>query len=278
MIKKIKRIRKIDRTDRYDLTIPDTSNFFANGILIHNTSAVFANVITRRPLKAWEKFIKLIGLPVNDTEYGSIYSSRKVVKNKHVNEDQNDGFYGVDVWGHHNEQLKEVIPKGISLYGEIVGYVPTGDNGPSMIQKGYHYGENVGESKFYAYRITSTNADGNVIEFTWQQIKDFCEKFGIDRVPEFYYGLAKDIYPDIPTDDDWHNNLIERMSSDYNLEKPCDMNNGEVPAEGVVIRPERLFDCTPLKLKAYNFLEHETKLLDKGEVDIESQESVESAE
>ena len=35
---KIKSIKKISRKDRYDLTVPKNSNFFANGVLIHNTS------------------------------------------------------------------------------------------------------------------------------------------------------------------------------------------------------------------------------------------------
>ena len=47
---KIKSITKIPRTDRYDLTVSATNNFFANGVLIHNTSAVFSNILTKRKL------------------------------------------------------------------------------------------------------------------------------------------------------------------------------------------------------------------------------------
>ena len=49
----------------------------------------------------------------------------------------------------------------------------------------------------------------------------------------------------------------------------CHMNNNEVPSEGIVIRLERMYDPTPYKLKNYAFLEHETKMLDAGEEDIE---------
>ena len=35
---KIKSIKKIDKLDRYDLTVNTTHNFFANNVLIHNTS------------------------------------------------------------------------------------------------------------------------------------------------------------------------------------------------------------------------------------------------
>ena len=35
---RITSIKKINKRDRYDLTINSTRNFFANGVLIHNTS------------------------------------------------------------------------------------------------------------------------------------------------------------------------------------------------------------------------------------------------
>ena len=45
---KIKSIKKLDKVyDRYDLTICSTNNFYANDILIHNTSHVIGNVLTK---------------------------------------------------------------------------------------------------------------------------------------------------------------------------------------------------------------------------------------
>ena len=55
------------------------------------------------------------------------------------------------------------------------------------------------------------------------------------------------------------------------LEKKCQYNKGK-PAEGVVIRQEKLYDCVPLKLKSFAFMEYETKLLDAGTSDIESEQ------
>lgn len=47
---KIKSIKKLNQKyDRYDLTVSSTNNFYANGILIHNTSAVFGNILVKRP-------------------------------------------------------------------------------------------------------------------------------------------------------------------------------------------------------------------------------------
>lgn len=37
MLKKIEKIEKIEKRDRYDITVEGTHNFYANGILIHNS-------------------------------------------------------------------------------------------------------------------------------------------------------------------------------------------------------------------------------------------------
>ena len=63
---KIKSIKKINKKDRYDLTVSTTNNFFANNILIHNTSAVFANIPTLRPLKWWEKMLVKLGANIDN--------------------------------------------------------------------------------------------------------------------------------------------------------------------------------------------------------------------
>ena len=49
------------------------------------------------------------------------------------------------------------------------------------------------------------------------------------------------------------------------------MCNNKVPEEGIVVRKESLFSCDSYKLKSFRFLEFETKQLDKGESDIESE-------
>jgi hypothetical protein len=234
----------------------------------HGTSAVFSNVVTNKVLKWYEKLLLKLGVPVESAEYGNVYSSRKVVKNQYINVQVNGGFYGTDVWGHVNNEIKDLIPKGVSLYGEIVGYIP---GSGKEIQPGYTYGCQNNTCEFVVYRITNTNVDGLVTEYTWSQIKDFCTKFGLNHVKEFYYGFAKDLYPDIPVDRDWNESVLKRLMTDYNLEKKCQYNKGK-PAEGVVIRQEKLYDCIPLKLKSFAFMEYETKLLDAGTSDIESEQ------
>ena len=97
-IVKIKSIKKIDISDRYDLTVNATNNFFANGVLIHNSSGISSNVLVKKKLKLYEKVLTKLGVNIPDTEYGYIYSSGKPKSNlpkgilgKYVND--NGDFY-----------------------------------------------------------------------------------------------------------------------------------------------------------------------------------------
>ncbi len=232
----------------------------------HGTSAVFANVLTNRKLSWYEKILLKVGVKVDTVEYGNVYSSRKVVKNKYINDSKDTGFYKSDVWERVNDDLKHLIPKGVSIYGEIVGYIPgTG----KYVQSGYSYGCQLNTCKLMVYRITNTNTDGQVTEYSWGQVKEFCSKYGLNHVHEFYYGYAKDLYEYVPVDDEWNEIVLSLLKDDYNIEKECKYNQG-MPAEGFVVKVDKLYDCNPMKLKSFAFLKHETDLLDSGESDIES--------
>jgi hypothetical protein len=237
----------------------------------HGTSAVFSNALTNRTLKWHEKLLLKIGVKIETTEYGNVYSSRKVIKNKYINEGVTPGFYDADIWSIVNDDLQSLIPKGVSIYGEIVGYIP---GSGKAIQGGYAYNCQPNTYKFLVYRITNTTLDGHVTEYSWQQIKDFCNKYGLEHVKEFYYGYAKDLYNYVPVDDEWNDIVLSQMIDDYNLEKECKYNKG-MPAEGIVIRADNLYLCEPMKLKSFAFLKHETSLLDSGEQDIESSQELE---
>jgi hypothetical protein len=53
----------------------------------------------------------------------------------------------------------------------------------------------------------------------------------------------------------------------------CPFNGNKIPAEGVVVRIDRVHDCESFKLKNFAFLERETKQLDKGVLDMETEEA-----
>ena len=242
---------------------------------IHGSSFIVANTLTKRPMTKLEKFLsKWLKVKIDDKVYDHIAASRTVIKNKDINVEAGGGFYNFDIWTDIKDKIKDVIPPGYTVYGEVFGYLPTG----GMIQKGYHYGCNKQEYRTIIYRITITNAEGLTFELSEPQIQEFCKERGLQAKEMFYYGKAKDLFPELALDDNWAENFYNKMRSSFNLEQMCPLNNNEVPAEGVVLRIDnsRTFDV--FKVKSFLFNKRETQMLDKGEVDIESQESVKEEE
>ncbi len=212
---------------------------------LHGTSCVVGNVLCKKELTWKEKVAKFFGVAVEETEYDIIWSSRKVIKNSSVG-----GYYGKeDIWGVVKEEIKDKIPKGFTLYLEIVGYLPSG----GAIQGGYDYGCKAGEHESYVYRITFTNQDGQVFELSTAQIEEFCSKQGLKTPMVFYTGNI-----DTRKDD-----LIPELEAEYN-NKNCFMCTKKVPEEGIVIRKESLFGFEAYKLKSSKFLEWESKQLDEA--------------
>jgi hypothetical protein len=236
---------------------------------LHGTSVVLSRVLCLKPLTWYEKLLKRIGINIVDTEYDLVYSSRKVVKNGYLETDTvlHNHYYSHDIWGECAKEYSEMLQDGITLYGEIVGYTKDG----AYIQKGYDYGCSPGESQLYVYRATYTSPSGKVYEMSVEQMRKYCETYGIKVVPQLYYGKAKDLY-DLPVQDHWHENFLQKLCEDY-LERSCDLCDNDVPDEGICLRIDVPLDIDVYKLKSFSFLERETSLLDKGEVDLETQEA-----
>jgi hypothetical protein len=180
-------------------------------------------------------------------------------------------FYDYDLWRDIALSLEDYLVDGLTFYCEAVGYTKDG----GWIQKEYDYGCKPGEFATYIYRITFTSPSGKVFEFSTQQVKDYCQKFGLNAVPELYWGKAKDLF-DISTDQHWHENFVQKMSDTY-LELDCDMCVNDVPDEGIVLRKE-VIDIEPYKFKSFAFKMRETAEADKGEIDIETIESEQEAD
>lgn len=235
----------------------------------HGTSWWVSHALVKKPLKWYEKAFKYLGLNVVDTVYDLVYGSRKVVKNKDLEDPKaKDHFYGYDLWEDIKNQVGETIPKNYTLYGEALGYT----KGGAFIQKDYDYGQPVGGMRLEVYRITVTNPDGFVTELSTPEIIEFCEKRGLTSSHQFYYGRA-DGYVDARITDtvgDWQGLFLNTLIDEYN-EKSCFMCINKVPEEGIVVRKEKLFSFEAYKLKSFAFLKRETDELDKGESDMESE-------
>jgi hypothetical protein len=263
----------------------------------HGTSAVFSNVLIRKELTLAERFVKWLGFDLVTLRYDRLYSSRSVVKNQYINKEAGLGFYGEDIWAIVNKELEDKIEQGITIYGEIVGYLPSG----KAIQKGYDYGcdqQNirdypwptdgkptslrglitVNEHKFLVYRITYTKPNGEVIEYSWNMIKEYCKKYSLEHVKEVFFGTAKQFTWDRRHKDNlelWRDQFYVDLSTFYNMEKDCQHCKNKVPAEGVCVRIDGKSTYSTYKLKAKRFLEKETKSLDAGEISIEDEQPVE---
>lgn len=243
----------------------------------HGTSAIFAYVLCKHPLSFKEKIAKwLTGEEFNRYEY--LYASRSVVKNKDINKTAGPGFYGEggDVWAKAFEYIKPYLIKSMTIYAEIVGYLPNG----KAIQKNYDYGcvmpkpgEEYTYNKHYkiaVYRITLTNPDGIAHEFSAREVQQWSKEHGLFPVIEYYYGYAKDLYPDIEQDENWCDNFIERLANEvkFNMEKDSPECQNKVPHEGLVLKKEDMIPHA-VKLKCFAFLNKEQKELDAGEENIE---------
>ncbi len=239
----------------------------------HGTSVVISNILVKNKLHWFEKILKKMGVKIQDSKFGYAYSSRRVIKSVDgIDKSNNIHFYDDDVWGVVAKEVEDLIPKGYSLYGEIVGFTPTS----KPIQGKYHYGCGPMQHKFLVYRVTTTNADGKTLELSWPQMREFCIKYGLEMVKEIFYGKVTDLVPfDLYNDDvrDWQEKLLAYLEKTYVFDGLCPFNNNEVPAEGVVLRIDHLDECESYKLKNFAFLLKESKELDKGQIDIETEQS-----
>lgn len=288
-----KRMRKLRKFDRI---IPGQFEFHYNTTMLaehinelspddivsitvkcHGTSFVGANILCNRKLSVYEKIKKFFGLKVQEQEYGNVYSSRSVIKNQYINPNA-QSFYGSDIWGCVNRDISPYISKGMTVYGEIVGYV---EGTSKFIQQNHDYGCKPGEWKFMPYRITMTDKMGNKIEWDVDKVNEWTNNL-IQTVPEMgnklmpltilYYGRFGDLYPDLNEANHWHENILERMKNDkdkFLMEMNEPMCKNKVPREGIVIRKvgDRLSRAWKLKTKAH--YAKECQQHDAGNVDIE---------
>lgn len=235
---------------------------------LHGTSFVSSNLLVKKKLKWWEKALKWLKIPIIDTEYGNIYSSRKVIKNEYLTLNQNS-FYKQDVWGSVNDLLKNKLLKGETVYGEIVGYTLAGE----QIQKGFDYGCHPSSGRFfdvYVYKITHTNVDGKVLELNYDQMAERVSEIGVKVVPLLYSGTARSLVNHKLDMDmrNWREDLFNHIKDTWVYDQDSTMCINKVPEEGVVVRKEGLYP-EAFKLKSFRFLEFESKSLDKGEVNME---------
>ena len=272
-------------------------------VKVHGTSGIFANILTNKESEFSKSFCKkrikkILNLRYNRLShaqkkrltdayvasktkpikvYGNVYSSRSVIKNQYINP-KAQSFYGSDIWGCVNRDFSPYISEGMTVYGEIVGYL---EGSQQMIQKNHDYGCKPGCWKFMPYRITETDELGNKTKWDIDKVDEWTRNLVAEH-PELadktmflnivYYGRLGDLYPDLDPKNHWHSNLLARMKTDkdrFLMELDEPMCKNKVPREGIVIR--KVGDAVPkaFKLKTLRHYGKEAEAHDKGEVDIE---------
>lgn len=258
-------------------------------VKVHGTSVILSNILCNRKLSLWEKIKKFFGGKVQTTEYSNIYSSRKVIKNRYLNEGRQD-YYGSDIWGCVNNAFSQFLTPGMTVYGEIAGYI---EGSTQMIQTKHDYGCEPGQWKFMPYRITLTAVNGAKTEFNVNEVQDWINdiianygdvlayqsgakwytyKDCLMPLNILYHGPLKDMYKDLDVENHFHENLLERMKNDKEwllMEKNEPMCKNKVPREGVVIRIDDDICPRAWKLKSKAHYNLEALAHDNDEVDIE---------
>lgn len=220
--------------------------------------------------------------------YGYITGTRRVVL-----DDFDGGFYGSNEFREqHAKKFEGKLWKGETVYYEVVGFTHTGQpimgdaNNKKLNDKEFvkQYGETtrfsygctpeasttfyhgeegmfpitkevVPQSDMYVYRMTMTNPDGNVVEYTPDFMRYRCELMGIKCVPAF----EKFIIPEYAVNENGTTEDLSATAGEYVKEQAEKYYEGTDPVgkthirEGVVVRIINRPKFTAYKHKNYEF-------------------------
>ena len=220
-------------------------------------------------------------------DWGYVSGTRRTVLN-----DFEGGFYGSDKFRESHAKLFEgKLWKGEEVFYEVVGFTDTGipimptvsnkkTNDKEFIKQygettTFSYGCDCAEqawredrgqdpdkpqSDIYIYRMTMTNEDGEVVEYTPDFMRYRCEQMGVKTVPVFWKGIIPTKIPVIGTSDEMGApELKEIDAGEYIKFKAEEYYDGPDPIgkthvrEGVVCRILNRPKFTAYKHKNFSF-------------------------
>ena len=210
----------------------------------------------------WDKLFRRDGEPIYT--YDIVTGTRRTVING-----EEGGYYGSNAFRMpHSELFRGKLWKGETVYYEVVGFTDTGapimaecDN-KKLNDKEFvkQYGKETvfsygcvsfpeyeseldpfaplvmtkPQSDIYVYRMTMTNEDGNIVEYTPDFMRYRCEQMGVKTVPVFWKGTIPEnpASANDPTVEpgEWIKNVAERF---YDGPDPIGKTHIR---EGVVVR------------------------------------------
>ena len=223
---------------------------------LHGSSCRLSHTYVKRKLRWRDKVARWFGVETKEFDFDYVGGSRKVIKDPNNPALQQKHYYSSDIWSEATTKYGPMLPKGVILYGELIGYV-TGTSTP--IQTGYTYNVPVGETELYVYRVAVVQEDGGLYDLSWPGVKEFCKERGLKWVPELWSGEARYVVPDR-----WTNRNFNENPEPGFPDTPVPLCNESPCDEGVVVRRDGVIPFA-LKIKSPNFLIHETKQLDQAE-------------
>ena len=183
---------------------------------MHGTSqrTGYLPVLTRYKRNLIDIILRREGTPIY--EWGYVSGTRRVVL-----ENYEGGFYGDNSFREkHSKIFEGKLLKGETVYYEVVGFTDTGapimGNGNNeKLGKDFvkQYGKEtvfsygcepnvlvcddtdgreqkvIGQSDIYVYRMTMTNEDGDVVEYTPDYMRYRCEQMDVKTVPVLWKGI-----------------------------------------------------------------------------------------
>ena len=251
---------------------------------MHGTSQRTAHlpVLTGYKRTFWDKLFKRPGTPIY--AWGDVSGTRRVVLNNYEG-----GFYGSNEFREqHSKTFEDKLWKGETIYYEVVGFTHTGapimaevsnskvsdkefvkSYGPTTVfsygcaangVKTWYGQDEYGayeidlkhpQSDIYVYRMTMTNEDGNVVEYTPDFMRYRCEQMGVKTVPVLWKGTIPDnpgsINDPTVTAGEWIKLVAERF---YDGPDPIGLTHVR---EGVVVRILNRPKFTAYKHKNFHF-------------------------
>lgn len=198
-------------------------------------------------------------------DYGYVSGTRRVVL-----ENYEGGFYGDNQFREqHSKAFEGKLWKGETVYYEVVGFTTAGQpimsdasnkklNDKEFVKQYgettcFSYGcsptglkvvpmedgaaiEDLPQSDIYVYRMTMTNPDGEVVEYTPDFMRYRCEQMAVKTVPVFWKGIIPSFYEVVSedgtlvTEGEW---VKEKAEQFYDGPDPVGKTHVR---EGVVVR------------------------------------------
>ena len=205
----------------YNLGAFKPGDYIEITLKMHGTSQRTAHMPVLKGYKRtlWDKIRRREGTPVYETGYVS--GTRRTVL-----EDYDGGYYGSNEFREqHSKMFEGKLWKGETVYYEVVGFTTSGApimssaNNSKLQDKEFikQYGKETAfsygcepyghtcspcvcnepcgkpQSDVYVYRMTMTNEDGEVVEYTPDFMRYRCEQMAVKTVPVFWRGFIPEV-------------------------------------------------------------------------------------